>query len=168
MTEDDFCIVAKWDERGGFFPLRSTLRRCLDAFRHGESLILTIERQRSMASHRHQFAQIRDLWANIHEDDAGQPWAANPETFRKHALIATGYRVVNTIDAGSKAAAERVAAAIPAMHREYCIASVQGPLVIVATAESQSVRAMGAQRFQASKTAVLDWCEARVTGEVAA
>jgi hypothetical protein len=39
---------------------------------------------------------------------------------------------------------------------EYALVSVEGSVVNVFSAQSQSQRAMGKQRFQASKEAVLD------------
>lgn len=57
--------------------------------------------------------------------------------------------------ASSKAEALRLAAFIKPMDG-YVEVSVRESVVIVFTAESQSMKSMGKERFQASKTAVLE------------
>jgi hypothetical protein len=44
----------------------------------------------------------------------------------------------------------------------YALGQVQGPIVRVWTPESQSVRAMGGDRFKESKNAILDWISAQI------
>lgn len=126
----------------------------------GDTVLVTIDHPRSMNSHRHQWAEIKGAWHHLPEAVQMQPWAATPETLRKHALIVTGYRNVETVDAGTKAAAERVAALLSrhatAAHG-YAITQARGPVVTCWTPKSQSVRAMGGTEFQESKTAVLNW-----------
>lgn len=126
----------------------------------GETVLVTIERGRSMNSHRHQFAWVKDAWANIPESLQGMPWAETPETLRKHALIATGYHQIYTIDCGGNAPAARVKAALVSAETGkygYAIGQISGPVVTIWTPRSQSVRAMGGKVFQESKTAILDW-----------
>ena len=126
----------------------------------GDTVLVTIDHPRSMNSHRHQWAEIKSAWHHLPEAVQMLPWAATPETLRKHALIVTGYRQTETVDAGSKAAAERVATLLSrhatAAHG-YAITQARGPVVTCWTPESQSLRAMGGKRFQESKTAVLNW-----------
>jgi hypothetical protein len=131
----------------------------------GEAVLVTIERERSPANHRHQFAWIKDAWASLPEAEAMQPWAETPETLRKHALIATGYHQTLVLDCGGNATAQRIKAALLAAETRahgYAIGQVRGPVVTVWTPESQSVRAMGGDRFKASKAAILDWIAAKV------
>lgn len=131
----------------------------------GETVIVEIERGRSMKSHRHQFAEIREMWETLPESMSELPYAQSAETLRKHALIVTGYCDVETIDAGTKAAAARMAAYVGDLARKahgYAIVKVEGPLVRCYTPHSQSVRAMGGKVFQESKTKVLDWIAARM------
>jgi predicted DNA-binding antitoxin AbrB/MazE fold protein len=137
----------------------------------GETVIVEIERARSMKSHKHQFAEIKAMWETLPESMAELPYAQNPETLRKHALIVTGYCDVTTVDCGSRAAAERVAAFMEEAERKrardekrthYVILKVEGPLVRLYTPHSQSVRSMGRETFQESKTKVLDWIAARM------
>ncbi len=131
----------------------------------GEMVLVSIERARSPASHRHQFAWLRDAWGNLPETLAGYPWAETPETLRKHALIATGYCHVSATDVGSNPAAMRMKAVLLAQATAahgYAIATVRGPILTLYTPESQSVRAMGGTRFRESKTAVLNWIADRI------
>jgi hypothetical protein len=126
----------------------------------GDTVIVEVDHPRSPATHNHQFAEIADAWRHLPEALQQMPWAANPDTLRKHGLIVTGFRNVETVDAGSKAAAERVAAILSrhaiAAHG-YAITQARGPVVTCWTPQSQSMRAMGAKEFQRSKEAVLNW-----------
>jgi hypothetical protein len=126
----------------------------------GDTVIITVDHPRSANTHNHQFAEIAEAWRHLPEAVQHMPWAANPDALRKHALIVTGFRDVETVDAGSKAAAERVAALLSrhatAAHG-YAITQTKGPLVTCWTPQSQSMRAMGGREFQRSKEAVLNW-----------
>jgi len=131
----------------------------------GEVVIVSVERGRSMASHRHQFAWINDAWLNLPEHEAMQPYAETAETLRKHALIACGYHQTYTLDCGGNATAQRVKQALvtaEAGKHGYAIGRVRGPVVTIWTPESQSVRAMGGDRFRESKNAILDWIAAKL------
>ncbi|MDE4176334.1 hypothetical protein PXK01_19435 [Phaeobacter sp. PT47_59] len=131
----------------------------------GELVTVSIDRDRSGKSHRHQFAWIKDAWGSLPESVMHMPWAETPEALRKHALIATGFHQVYTLDCGANATARRVKAALLAAEVKahgYALGQVQGPVVRVWTPESQSVRAMGGDRFRESKNAILDWISAQV------
>jgi len=126
----------------------------------GELVTVQIERDRSGPSHRHQFAWVREAWAGLPEDCRHEVWAETPETLRKHALIATGYHQTTVIDCGDTGVALDVKAALVAAEwraHGYAIGQVRGPVVRIWTPESQSIRAMGNDRFQASKAAILEW-----------
>lgn len=126
----------------------------------GETVFVEVERARSDASHKHQFAWIKDAWASLPESAAGQPWAETPETLRKHALIACGFHQIYTLDCGARATAHRVKAALvsaEAGKHGYAVGQVCGPVVTIWTPESQSMRAMGGKRFAESKAAILGW-----------
>lgn len=151
---------ARWER--GFLRL---LTNEAAPFDDGEILAVTIERGRSAKSHRHQFAWLKDAWLNLPEACANEPWAETSETLRKHALIATGFHRTYTVDCGAKATALRIKAELLRAETKaegYALAQLQGPVLRVWTAESQSVRAMGGKRFQESKTAILDWIAAKV------
>lgn len=131
----------------------------------GEVVIVTIERGRSLNSHKHQFAYIKEAWLNLPEALKDAPWAETAETLRKHALIATGFSQTYTLDCGANATAHRVKAALVAAEagkHGYAIGQVRGPVVTIWTPESQSMRAMGGKRFQEAKTAILDWLSAQI------
>lgn len=131
----------------------------------GEVVFVTLERARSPANHRHQFAWIKDAWATLPDEVATQPWAETPETLRKHALIATGYHQTFVLDCGANATAQRVKTALLAAEVKahgYALGQVRGPVVRIWTPESQSLRAMGGDRFKASKAAILDWIAAQI------
>lgn len=131
-----------------------------EAMQPGDTVIVEVDHPRSQSSHKHQFAEIAEAWRHLPESVQMNEWAASPETLRKHALIVTGYRNTYQIDCGANATAERVKKALKDAENGkhgYAIAQVRGPVVIVWTPESQSMRAMGGKRFQESKTAVLNW-----------
>lgn len=118
------------------------------------------EKQRSTASHNHQFAEIADLWSNLPLHHAGAPYAASAEAFRKHGLIAMGFCDVDTLafetPAQARAAAPFIAKTARKAHG-YALTVARGPLVVCHTPHSQSFKAMGKDVFHASKAAVLDW-----------
>jgi predicted DNA-binding antitoxin AbrB/MazE fold protein len=151
---------ARW-QNGVLRPLTNSMPD-LD---EGEIVTVEIERGRSGASHRHQFAWLRDAWASIPEAEQDQPWAETPETLRKHALIACGFHRTYTLDCGKEATAQRIKVQLvqaEAKAEGYAIGRVRGPVVTIWTPESQSVRAMGGQRFNESKAAILDWIAAKI------
>ena len=80
---------------------------------------------------------------------------ASAEHLRKAALIKAGYRDERSVVCGSAAAAERVAAFVRPLD-DFALVSVSGASVVVLTAKSQRVRAMGKAQFEASKEAVLN------------
>ena len=135
------------------------------AMHPGDVVFVEPEHPRSDKSHKHQFAEIAEAWRTLPEDMLDLPWAANEETLRKHALIATGYCHTYAIDCGKEATARRVKAALvsaEAGKHGYALGQVRGPVVVVWTPESQSMRAMGGKRFQESKDAVLNWIAAKI------
>lgn len=162
----DDLIRARW-EGGVFRPLTNALPDLND----GEVLFLDVQRVRTGKSHRHQFAAINEAWENLPDRLMMEPWAATAETMRKHGLIVTGFHNVAQIDCGTNAAAHRVKAALIAAETRahgYAIGQVRGPVCIAWTPESQSYRAMGKDRFQKSKQAVLDWITDQMQGAYAA
>jgi len=161
----DALTIAAVFTGSGLALRQPSLDKLREAFGAGETLALEVQAIRSMESHRHYFAVLRNLWANLPERLASAPYAQSPETMRKHALLATGFvGQVDVIDCGKAATAERIAAAFCSAPGDYCVANARGPIVTRSYARSQSMRAMGRRDFQRSKTAVLEWCEALVTG----
>lgn len=120
------------------------------------------EKQRTTQAHRHQFAAINDLWENLPARHADAPYAKSAEAFRKHGLIQTGFCAVDTIVCENHDAAKETAPVVAKFARTahgYALIVVRDNLVICTTPESQSYKAMGKERFQASKQAVLEWGE---------
>ncbi len=156
---------ARWDGEALTPTGHYGLSAAREAMEPGDVVIVEIDHPRSQSSHRHQFAEINEAWRHLPESLQEAPWAASPETLRKHALIATGFADTYSIDCGAKATAERVRMALASAEagkHGYAIAKVRGPLVVVWTPQSQSMRAMGGKRFQESKQAVLNWIAAQI------
>lgn len=120
----------------------------------GEVYNLEHREERSAASHRAYFASLNDAFDNLPHDLA-ERWPT-VDHFRRYVLIRTGYRDERTIIASSKAEARRIAAFIKPMD-EFAVVSVHDAAVVVWTAKSQSMRAMGKAEFNASKDAVLNF-----------
>lgn len=142
--------------------------RVEDIFGAGEVREIDLEPQRSRASHNHAFAFIDVAWSNLPEDLREMPWAVNRDTFRKHALIATGYCDTALIACGDERRAERMAKMvehIAANLHGYVVVQVSGPVVYCHTPQSQSLKAMGKERFQQSKQAILEWMAALLAVE---
>jgi hypothetical protein len=108
--------------------------------------------ERSVESHRHYFAALNDAWAHLPERLADL--FPTPEHLRKRALIDAGYYNEVIIDAGSKAAALRVAAFVRG-DDEFAVVVTRGPLVGVRKAKTQKFRMMPAAEFHASANAVM-------------
>lgn len=119
----------------------------------GEQYRLAVHEERSAASHSHYFAALNEAWQNLPEDQAER--FPTVEHLRKWALIKAGYHDERSIVAASKAEATRIAAFIRPMD-DYAIVVSSGAVVIVYTAKSQSMKAMGREAFQDSKQKVLD------------
>lgn len=121
----------------------------------GEVVTLDQVHERSDATHKHEFAWLKEAWRNLPEPLADE--YPTPEHLRKRALIDSGFYDEQIIDAGSNAAALRVAQGIRARPGEaFSLVIVRGPAVVIRTARSQARGAMDAKTFQASKTAIIE------------
>jgi hypothetical protein len=112
-----------------------------------------IEQERSEQSHRHEFAWLREAWQNLPEYLADL--YPTPDHLRKRALIEAGFYDETMVDAGTNAAALRVARELIRPMDEFAHVVVRGPLIVMRRAKSQSRRAMNKAEFQASKTAIM-------------
>lgn len=145
-------IPLRWDG-DAFVPVSQRFAKLADKFFVvGEIYAMVVEHPRSVASHNHQFAWLHEAWMSLPED-IGYLYPTE-DHLRKRALIEAGYYTETAVDAGTRAAALRVAAAVPALD-EFAFARVEGPIVLIRRAKSQSMRAMGAKQFYESKTAIL-------------
>ena len=138
---------------GQFQVNRGHVRRADSLYGAGECVNMAPVEERTAASHAHYFAVIGDAWRTLPEYLAET--FASPEHLRKWALIKAGYRDERSVVCASKAEAQRIAAFIKPMD-DYAVVSVSGTAVVVLTAKSQSMRAMGKADFLASKEAVLN------------
>lgn len=131
-----------------------------ELMREGDTVLASIDHYRSGQSHNHQFAWVDDAWHNLPEHLAGMPWAINPDTLRKHALIATGWATVEEVVCANKAEALRMGRALKRIgdaEAGYSVTDIRGPVAVLYKPRSQSYRAMGKADFQRSKDAVLNW-----------
>lgn len=122
-------------------------------YEEGRMYRLQEVQDRSEASHRHFFASVTEAWRNLPEDMTERFPSA--EHLRKWCLIRTGYSHSRSIACDSPEEAQKVAAFVRPFD-EFAVVSVGGCVVTVFTAMSQSLAAMGAKEFQASKEKVLD------------
>lgn len=122
-------------------------------FTIGQEYVLSEFQYRSQNSHDHYFAVVNEAWKHLSEADAIE--FPTSEMLRKKALIQCGFRDETSVPCASKSEALRWAAAMRSVD-DYAIVIVTGSTVTRYTAKSQSMRAMGAKVFQASKQAVLD------------
>lgn len=132
-----------------------------DRLGEGQVVNVDLDPERSGKSHRHQFAFVRTAWENLPERLLSEPYAASAEHLRKHGLIVNGFCHTEMVAVGSSRRAERVAASlsrVAARFHGYAITTVEGNVAYCFTPESQSMKAMGGERFQASKQALLEWC----------
>jgi hypothetical protein len=141
-----------WDG-DAMVPRAAFKRRCDEEFVVGEIYRLEAREERSINSHRHYFACIREAWMNLPEHLAEQ--YASPEHLRKKALIKAGYRNERSVVCDTPAQATKVAAFLMPID-EYGAVVVRGNVVYHLTAKSQSMKAMGKKEFAESKEAVLN------------
>ena len=145
-------------------PLPRFAKACDAAFTVGEVYRMEVQEQRSLISHNHYFAALQDMFLSLPEGVDER--IASAEHLRKFALIRCGYRDERTIVCASKAEARRFAAFVQPMD-EFAIVAVQEASVIVWTAKSQSMKAMGKDDFQRSKEDVLAYCQSLLEREAA-
>ena len=106
---------------------------------------------RSGKSHRHYFAAVHQAWLNLPEHLVDE--FPTSEFLRKWALIKAGYRKSSKVVCPTNAEAARHCAFISEMDG-FAICEVDGRTATVHVAESQSIPAMGREKFQESKDAV--------------
>lgn len=153
MADDNRPILCEWDGESLVPANAFWAKRADEQLVVGERYPIKVWQERSVNSHDHFFAAVSESWKNLPERLA--MLFPTPEHLRKRALIDAGYYNEAIIDAGSKAAAVRVAAAIRAID-DFALVFVRDVYVIRREAKSQSYKAMGKKDFQESKTAVLD------------
>lgn len=147
-------MVFRWDAEAEVMrPLPHFRRSANITYVDGCDYRLAPAEERSDISHRHEFAWLRTAWATLPERLA--ELYPSPEHLRKRALIEAGFYTEDIVDAGSNAAALRVAAMARHLD-EFALVIVRGPAVVIRRPKSQSYRAMDRQEFQASKDGIID------------
>lgn len=153
MADDNRPVLCAWDGEA-FYPAGRYWAKLADRqFVVGERYPIQVWEERSVISHNHYFACVAEAWKNLPEDMA--MLYPTPPHLRKRALIQAGYYDETIVDAGSKAAALRVASFVRPSD-DFALVFVRDQFVIRRTAKSQSRKAMGKKDFQESKQAVLD------------
>lgn len=155
-------IVARWTGEE-FTPLGRSRKDCDAELVVGQIYKLERVEERSEASHRHYFAAVAEVWSNLPEDLSER--FPNSKIFRKFCLIKTGYCTQQQHVAKTRAEAERLRAFMSSVligDDHYAIITLEGTVVTVWKAESQSYKEMGKKRFTESKQAVLDYCASLV------
>jgi hypothetical protein len=118
----------------------------------GETYLLDEASERSAATHSHYFAILHDVWLTLPEGIERQ--FPTVEHLRKFALVKAGFCDHHTIVAASEEEAQKIAGFVRVLDT-FAVVVVNGYVVDVFRAQSQSRKAMDARRFQASKEAVL-------------
>lgn len=147
-------IRGKW-QNNTLIPFRRHVPELQRVFTEGAIVDAVVENERSAASHKHEFAWLRSAYYNLPEHTAHQ--FKNAEHLRKFALIKTGFCTRTDHVCKSSAEAERTAAILSRYVDGYAIIVTDGSVVSVFEAMSQSVRSMGASKFQESKQAILEY-----------
>lgn len=158
MREQDL-IRAVWSGQSFIPDGNYAMAQACDLLGEGQVVTLDIDPDRSGKSHRHQFAFVHTAWMNLPEHHLGKPYAATADTLRKYALICTGHCDTQLIACGTEERADRMAGVVlttASRLNGYAIAEVSGPLVSVFTPHSQSLKAMGGERFKRSKQDILE------------
>jgi len=134
-------------------PLPRFAKLCDKQFVVGLDYRLDVAEERSRRSHDHYFAAIDDRWHSLPERYGDR--FATTDHLRKWCLIKAGFRDERSVVVASRAEAIRLAAFIQPID-DYAVVVPMQATVVVYTAKSQSLKAMGKKDFQASKQAVLD------------
>lgn len=146
-------LVARYEGEGLFQALGRSKREADAEYVVGQICRLENVENRSTATHNHQFAWLKDAWSQLPEDLADL--YPSPEHLRKRALVEAGLYDETIIDAGSNAAALRVASEFR-RRNDFSLVIVRGPAVVIRDPKSQSRRAMNAQEFKESKDKIIE------------
>jgi hypothetical protein len=141
------------DGEGVFRPTGNYAALAAKHYGDGEVVALVEHHDSSEASRGHYFAILREGWLTLPEDLTGS--FPTTDHLRKFLLIQCGFRNEQMIACTSHAEAVRAAAIVKQLD-PYSVVTLSSNVARIWTALSQKKAAMGAERFQASKVAVLD------------
>ena len=147
-------LLLTYEGEGSFSPPSPHWARLADKhYVIGERYPLVQHQERTHNTHAHFFATVADAWQNL-PDDLAERFPTS-EHLRKYCLIKGGFCDTHTLVCSSKSEAVRIASFMRPID-QFAVITVKDQTVTRYTAQSQSMRAMDKQRFQASKDAVLD------------
>lgn len=145
-------VLCTWDGEH-FIPLPRFKRLCDQQFCVHEEYALIPSEERSMKSHNGYFASVAEAWKNLAEEFDGR--FPSDTHLRSWALVQTGYATESNFVMDSSDEAMRLAASLR-RKSPYSVIRVSGNVVQEFEPESQSIKAMKKERFEASKKAVLE------------
>lgn len=138
---------------GEHFIPHPRFKRMVDQqFAVHEEVALIRSEERSMSSHRGYFASLHEGYLNLAEVYAQE--FDSEEHLRHWCLCKEGYCTRDEYELNTADDARTLRIVLKAQNKST-IVRVEGNKVIVYTPESQAVPAMGKERFEASKIAVL-------------
>ncbi|GLS17877.1 hypothetical protein GCM10007874_08930 [Labrys miyagiensis] len=143
-------LLATWTGQA-FTPSPRATAASAGLFDVGQRYRVAVVAERSKRAHKAYFAALHAAFAALPEGRFH-----SVEQLRKTALCATGFCNEIRIACASRAEALRTVAGIAALD-PHALCTVRERTVVVRTAHSQSRRAMGRERFEASRKAVLDY-----------
>ncbi|MDE2096835.1 MAG: hypothetical protein KGL39_06270 [Patescibacteria group bacterium] len=147
-------IQFTWDKTASaMVPVGRYRSMCERLFEDGHHYRMEVHEERSMRSHRFYFAALHEAWLNLNEKSAAQ--FPTPEHLRHWALVQTGYCTERDFVLDSAKEATRLATYFRKVS-SYSVIKVSANVVKVFEPESQSIKAMKKDRFEASKRDVLD------------
>ena len=145
-------------EDGAMQPVGRFARQAHDQFEPGQTYLLAEVQESSEASHRHEFAWLKEAWQTLPESIAAD--YPSSEHLRKRALINTGWCDITDHPCASRAEAARTAATLRRELDDYAVVIVQDAVVRVLRAKSQGYRKMNREDFGKSKQDILEWVAA--------
>ncbi len=148
-------LMYDWDGEVMRPASRYWARQADETFVVGMRYRMVEEEGHSIQSHKHEFAFLKQAWNSFPDELLEQ--FPSPEHLRKFGLIRKGYSLTKQYACKSAAEATRFAAGLRDNVDTYKLITINGPIVTVSTAESQSFKAMGKARFQASKEALMEY-----------
>jgi hypothetical protein len=154
-------VLFQWTDNGTMVPEPRFIPLCDKQFVVGEIYPLQVVEPRNMKSHSHYFASLHEIWNNLPEAEAKRFPTA--EYLRHWALVEGGFTVEKNFVCDTPRHAKNLAVFIRSVDT-YGVIVISKNVVKVFDAKSQSVAAMGAEEFAASKKAVLDIASALIPG----
>lgn len=145
-------LPLQYQGEGHFTTPPGFAKRCDKELVIGEALQWEQVNERSMASHRHYFALVREAWNTLPEHLVDE--YPNPTVLRKRMLINAGFCSVSKIIAADATEAAKTCALIQAANA-FAVCMVSENVVTAWLATSQRMKIMGPKIFQESKEAVL-------------